>query len=66
MLLGAKALAVLNGKPTPSANDVRQVAPLILQHRIIVNYAAIADDVTSADLVKDVLSGVREPAYSGS
>jgi MoxR-like ATPase len=64
MLLGAKALAVLQGKPTPSANDVRQVAPLILQHRIILNYAAIADDVSSADLVKDVLQGVREPAYA--
>ncbi len=64
MLLGAKALAVLQGNPTPSANDVRQVAPLILQHRIILNYAAIADDVTSADLVKDVLQGVREPAYA--
>ncbi len=64
MLLGAKALAVLQGKPTPSANDVRQVAPLILQHRIILNYAAIADDVTSADLVKDVLQGIREPAYA--
>jgi len=64
MLLGAKALAVLHGKPTPSANDIRQVAPLILQHRIILNYAAIADDITSADLVKDVLQGVREPAYA--
>jgi MoxR-like ATPase len=64
MLLGAKALAVLQGKPTPSANDVRQVAPLILQHRIILNYAAIADEISSADLVKDVLQGVREPAYA--
>jgi MoxR-like ATPase len=66
MLLGAKALAVLQGKPTPSAKDVRQVAPLILQHRIILNYAAIADDVSSADLVKDVLQGVREPAYASA
>lgn len=64
LLLGAKALAVLQGKPTPSANDVRRVAPLILQHRVIVNYAAIADDVTSQNLVQDVLKGVREPAYT--
>ncbi|MDA4133641.1 MAG: AAA family ATPase, partial [Thaumarchaeota archaeon] len=64
MLLGAKALAVMQGKSAPTANDIRQVAPLILQHRIILNYTAIADDITTADLVTDVLKGVREPAYS--
>jgi MoxR-like ATPase len=63
LLLGAKALAVMQGKPAPSANDVRQVAPLVLQHRIIPNYAAVADDVTAAHLVRDVVQGVREPAY---
>jgi MoxR-like ATPase len=64
MILGAKALAVMQGKPTPTANDVRRIAPLVLQHRIVVNYAAVADDVTSADLAKAVLDGVPEPAYA--
>jgi MoxR-like ATPase len=63
LLLGAKALAVMQGKPTPTANDVRQVASLVLQHRIIPNYAAIADDITAARLVDDLLQEVREPAY---
>ena len=53
----------MQGKSTPTSTDVRDVAPLVLQHRIIVNYAAVADDITSADLVKDVLQGVREPVY---
>jgi MoxR-like ATPase len=65
LLLGAKAMAVMQGKPTPTANDVRQVAPLVLQHRIILNYAAIADDITSAGLVQNILQNVREPAYAG-
>jgi len=64
LLLGAKALAVLQGKPTPTAGDIRQIAPLVLRHRIIVNYAAIADDITPADLVNELLSAVREPAYA--
>jgi MoxR-like ATPase len=64
LLLGAKALAVMQGKATPTANDIRQIAPLVLQHRIILNYAAVADDITSADLVKDLLQNVREPAYA--
>lgn len=64
LLLGAKALAVIQGKATPTANDVRQIAPLVLRHRIIVNYAAVADDITPADLVAELLEKVGEPAYA--
>jgi MoxR-like ATPase len=64
LLLGAKALAVLQGKPTPTAADVRRIAPLVLRHRVIVNYAAVADDITPGDLVNELLSAVREPAYA--
>ena len=63
LLLGAKALAVMEGKPTASANDVRQVAPHVLRHRVIPNYAAVADDITAAHLVEDLLRQVKEPAY---
>jgi MoxR-like ATPase len=63
LLLGAKALATLEGKPAPTANDVRQVAPLVLQHRIIPNYAAVADDVSAQRLVEDLLREVKEPSY---
>ena len=64
LLLGAKALAVIQGKATPTANDVRQIAPLVLRHRIIVNYAAVADDITAADIVAELLEKVGEPAYA--
>jgi MoxR-like ATPase len=65
LLLGAKALAVMHGKTTPTASDIRQVAPLVLSHRIIRNYAAVADDVTSEGLVADLVQTVREPSYAG-
>jgi MoxR-like ATPase len=64
LLLGAKALALIEGKFAPSAQDVRAVAPMVLEHRIIPNYAAIADEVTSSRLVADVLKGVPEPSYA--
>jgi MoxR-like ATPase len=64
LLLGAKALAITEGKATPTANDVRTLAPLVLRHRIIPNYAAVADNINSANLVGDLLSHVREPAYA--
>ncbi len=66
MLLGAKSLAVMQGKATPTANDIRAVAPLVLQHRIIPNYAAVADEITAARLVQDLLQIVKEPTYESS
>ena len=66
LLLGAKALAVIQGKITPSAQDIRDVAPMVLEHRLIPNYAAVADDITAARLVADVIKGVPEPSYAHS
>src|SRR5579884_2154705 len=64
LVLGAKARAILTGKPTPTANDVRAVAPAVLGHRIIRNYAAVADGVSSERLVQELLQHVREPDYA--
>jgi hypothetical protein len=36
---------------------VRGVAPAVLRHRIVTNFAAEAADRTSADLVGELLSG---------
>ena len=66
LVLGAKARAVLTGKPAPTANDVRAVAPAVLGHRVIRNYAAIADGITSERLVQELLEAVREPDYAAS
>jgi MoxR-like ATPase len=64
LILGAKAMAATDGRPAPSTNDVRKLAPLVLRHRIIPNYAAIADNIGSAELVEDLLKHVREPSYA--
>src|SRR6185312_14713515 len=64
LLLGAKALAATDGRPAPSTNDVRKIAPLVLRHRIILNYAAVADSVSSASVVEDLIKHVREPSYA--
>jgi MoxR-like ATPase len=52
------------GRPTPSANDVRAVAFQVLRHRIIPNYAAMADGINSSAIIEDLLRQVREPSYS--
>jgi len=64
LVLGAKARAVLSGRPAPSANDVRSVAHQVLDHRILPNYAGVADGITPGALVDEILRQVREPDYA--
>jgi MoxR-like ATPase len=63
LILGAKALALLDGKITPETADVRAVAPHVLQHRVITNYRATGAGKKSRDIVKNVIEQVRELAY---
>ena len=65
MILGAKALAVLDGEPAVSAEHIRQIAPLVLRHRIMPNYNAAGEGVGAADLVKRVIDTVHEPLSLG-
>ena len=64
LLLGAKALAVLDGQPTVSAQHVREVAPLVLRHRILPNYQATGEGITSADIVEQIVRTMAEPVYA--
>jgi MoxR-like ATPase len=64
LVLGAKARAVLMGRAAPSANDVRAVAHQVLNHRIILNYAGVADGVTVDRLIEEILQKVQEPMYT--
>ncbi|MFV0443205.1 MAG: AAA family ATPase [Planctomycetaceae bacterium] len=61
MILGAKALAVLDGQPAVTAKHIRQIAPLVLRHRLMPNYNAAGEGIGAAELVKRVLAAIREP-----
>ncbi len=56
LILGAKTLAALDGRLTPLVEDVRQMAIPVLRHRIVTNFNADADSVTSVDIVDRLLS----------
>ncbi len=56
-----RARAFLDGRGYVSPQDVKDVAPDVLRHRVIVSYEAEAEGLTSDDLVGRVLSGVRVP-----
>ena len=56
LVLGAKARAALDGRPMADLDDVATVAPAVLRHRVVANFAAEAADRTSEDLVAELLS----------
>jgi len=52
LILGAKARAVLHGRPYVSTEDVLAVARPVLRHRIITNFNAEAEGIKADDIVK--------------
>ena len=56
LVLGAKAVAALEGRPMPDYEDLKRVAPLVLTHRLVINFAAEAAGKTAADLVRSLTS----------
>ncbi|MEX2561322.1 MAG: MoxR family ATPase [Pirellulales bacterium] len=51
MILGAKARALLHGRTHVSTDDVAALARPVLRHRIVVNFAAESEGVTSDQLI---------------
>ena len=59
LILAAKARAILRGGYVASVEDVKAVVPSILRHRIITNFKAQAEGITSLDIVKRLLEEVK-------
>jgi MoxR-like ATPase len=60
MILAAKARALLHGEAHVSWEHIRAVAKPILRHRIILNFAAQAEGMTTDQIVDQVLEHVPE------
>jgi len=58
MILGGKARAVLNGRYYVSTEDIRAVAHPVLRHRIITNFIAEAEGVTTDKLIARLLEAI--------
>ncbi|MCC7134396.1 MAG: hypothetical protein IT352_17195, partial [Gemmatimonadales bacterium] len=54
---GAKARAAMDGRPMADLDDVKAVAPFVLRHRVVTNFAAEAADRNSDDLVRELVQG---------
>ena len=57
----AKAFAFLRGRGYVTPDDVKQIAPDVLRHRILVTFEAQAEDITSDQVIERILSLVAVP-----
>ena len=60
LILGAKVRAVMNGRPLPSVEDIKEIAHPVLRHRIVTNFNADADGVSTDDIIDMLLDGVEQ------
>ncbi|MCX5765907.1 MAG: MoxR family ATPase [Gemmatimonadetes bacterium] len=61
LILGAKASALLAGRMAVAPEDIRRVARPVLRHRVLPNFAAEAEGITSERIVEDLLARVSAP-----
>ena len=57
----ARAWAMLDGRDFATPDDVKDVAPDVLRHRITLAYEAEADGVTADMVIKEILAKVKTP-----
>jgi MoxR-like ATPase len=61
LVLAAKARAVLEGRIHVSCSDVVKAAVPVLRHRIIANFAADSEGISTTDLVARLVKTIEQP-----
>lgn len=61
LVKAAKAHAFLRGRGYVTPDDVKAVAPDVLRHRIKLTFEAEAEDITSAQIIQQILSRTGVP-----
>jgi MoxR-like ATPase len=66
LLLGAQALAAVEGRAFAIPDDVKALAPAVLRHRVGLQPDAEIEGVTPDDCVAEILREVRVPATAAA
>jgi MoxR-like ATPase len=61
LAMAAKAEALLNRRAYVTPQDVKEVAPDVLRHRVLLTYEADAESVTSDRVIQQTLAAVPVP-----
>ena len=60
LMLGAKVLALLDGRANVSYDDVDRIAVPTLNHRLVLNFAAEAENIDPRDIVTRIVQSARK------
>jgi len=58
LVLGAKARTLIHGRSHVTIEDIQALAPPVLRHRILVNYRAEAEGMTTGKVIEQLLETV--------
>src|SRR5690606_33445916 len=61
LTLGAKARALMDGRPHVDFEDVRALAHPVLRHRILTNFHAESEKVTTDQIIDQLVATVQPP-----
>ena len=64
LILGAKARTILQGRYAVAIEDIQALAPSVLRHRIVPNFKAQGEGLSSLDIISRLSSAVK-PAADG-
>ena len=61
LILAGRALAFVRGRTYALPQDVRDVAPDVIRHRLVLSYEALAEDVSRDDVLDRILNAIPLP-----
>ena len=62
LVLGGKARALTNGRYHVSFEDIRAMSHPVLRHRVLVNFRAESEGITTDSIIDELLERVAVPA----
>ena len=57
----AKAVALMNGRNYVTPDDVKVLVYSVLRHRITLNFAAVADNITEERIINEIIGAIQTP-----
>jgi MoxR-like ATPase len=61
LAVGSRALALIRGRAFVTPEDIKELAPLVLRHRMVLTYEAEAEGVTVDEIIDRILLAVEVP-----
>jgi MoxR-like ATPase len=61
LAIGARALALVRGRSFVTPEDVKELAPAVLRHRLVLTYEAEAEGATVEEITERILLAVEVP-----